>query len=404
MVVKGAPLRSDSRIAIVCGGGGITGGVFEVGALRALDEALGGGIVNTADTYAGASAGALIATLLAAGLTPREMEQVIVRGARNRRRLPALKRTSVYGIDRGAWMRSAAKLPLVMAKGFATSLLPGDQTGLADALFEGMGALPSGIFTNAPLAAFVEDILKQLGKPLSFAELDKQLLITAVNVDTGHRAVFGTPGSRDISIPQAVRASAAVPLMFHPVRIADQDFIDGGVERNLPVDVAIEAGAHLIIAINPLVPVVNDPRSDDSLNRGFRYLSDRGLPAVADQVFRMLVRSQVLYGLKAMRERFPEVDIVLIEPEAHDWTMFSYHPMRYSVRASLAQHAYDMTRSRLARDEELLTRVFARHGLVFDARRMGKVTTERERRKKSPLVRLLNRLPRGGGGDSGDLL
>jgi NTE family protein len=402
MVVKGAPARADSHIAVVCGGGGITGGVFEVGALRALDEALGGGVVNNADTYAGASAGALIATLLAAGLTPREMEQVIVRGARNRRRLPALKRTSVYGIDRRAWLTSAARLPWVMARGFATSLLPGDQTGIADALFEGMGALPSGIFTNAPLASFVEEILRQLGQPLSFAEFHKQLLITAVNVDTGHRVVFGAAGARDIPIPSAVQASAAVPLMFRPVRIDDQDFIDGGVERNLPVDVAIDAGAHLIIAINPLVPVVNDPRSEDSLNHGFRYLSDRGLPAVADQVFRMLVRSQVLYGLKSVRERFPEVDIVLIEPEAHDWTMFSYHPMRYSVRSGLAQHAYDMTRSRLARDEERLQHVFARHGLDFDARRMGKPAGAREARKRSRLVRLFDLLPGGRGG--GDLI
>ena len=330
------------------------------------------------------------------------MDQVIVSGSRNRQRLPALKRGNVYGVDKVAWLSSLARLPLVMAKGFATSLLPGDQTGPADALFEAMGALPSGVFTNAPLAAFVEEILQKLGQPLSFADFPRQLLITAVNVDTGGRVVFGAPGSRDIPIPQAVQASAAVPLMFRPVRIQDQDFIDGGVERNLPVDVAIRAGAHLIIAINPLVPVVNDPRSEDSLNRGFRYLSDRGLPAVADQVFRMLVRSQVVYGLKAMRERFPEVDIVLIEPEAHDWTMFSYHPMRYSVRQGLAQHAYDTTRRRLVRDEAKLQRVFARHGLDFDARRLGQTDEEREGRKRPALVRLFARLPGGSGG--GDLL
>lgn len=402
MVVKGEAPSKGSRVAIVCGGGGITGGVFEVGALKALDQALGGGVVTNVDCYAGASAGALIATLLAAGLGPADMEQVIVRGARNRRRLPPLKRTSVYGLDTGAWLATLAKLPLVMGKGFATSLLPGDQTGLADALFEAMGALPAGIFTNKPLADFVETILRQVGEPTSFAKLRKQLLITAVNVDTGGRVVFGTAGAKDIQIPRAVQASAAVPLMFRPVRIQDQDFIDGGIERNLPVDVAIQAGAHLIIAINPLVPVVNDPRSEDSLSHGFRYLSDRGLPAVADQVFRMLIRSQVVYGLREMRERFPEVDIVLIEPEAHDWTMFSYHPMRYSVRQSLAGHAYDMTRRRLLRDEDKLRRTFARHGLDFDARRMGRPESARSKRKRSALVRLFAALPGGRGG--GDLL
>ncbi len=97
-----------------------------------------------------------------------------------------------------------------------------------------------------------------------------------------------------------------------------------------------------------------------------------------DQVFRMLVRSQVVYGLKAMRDRFPEVDLVLIEPEAHDWTMFNYHPMRYSVRERIARHAFDQTRDRLVRDADELERVFARHGLDFDPSRL---TAGRSRRR-----------------------
>lgn len=404
MIVSGRPEGRRSKIAVVCGGGGITGGVFEVGALRALDQALGGGIVNNADVYAGASAGAIIATMLAAGIPPEDMDQVVVRGSRNRLRLPPLKRTSVYSVDPLSWISAGAKLPWLMGRGFLSSLLPGDTTGVPDAVFEALGGLPSGIFTNAPLGRFMEGILRQLGLPLTFDEFPRELLVTAVNVDTGSRVVFGGPGSRDVPIPLAIRASAAVPLLFQPVRIQDQDFIDGGVERNLPVDVVVEAGAHLVIAVNPLVPVVNDPRSEDSLKSGFRYLSDRGMPAVADQVFRMLVRSQVLYGLKAMKEKYPEVDLVLIEPEAHDYTMFSYHPMRYSVRSKLAAHAYDSTKNRLHRDSEHLERVFARHGLEFDARRLGPTKHARGSKKPSRLVRVLEALPGLGGEKSNGFL
>jgi NTE family protein len=401
--VKHGP--KGSKVAIVCGGGGITGGVFEVGALRALDEALGGDAVNHADVYAGASAGALVATLLAAGLPPQDMDQVIVSGARNRLKLPALKRTSVYGIDMAGWALALGRLPVAMSTGFLRSLLPGETTGAADAMYEALTCLPAGVFSNEPLARFVEEGLRKLNKPLSFEEFGKELLITAVNLDTGHRVVFGAKGSRNISIPQAIRASAAVPMLFTPVRIDGQDYIDGGVERNLPVDAAVEAGASLVIAVNPMVPIVNDSRTGGSLGTDFRYLRDQGLPLVADQVFRLLIRSQVVYGLRQVRQQHPEVDIVVIEPEAHDWTFFRNHPMRYSVRQELARHAYDRTRQRLLRDSETLTRLFDKHGLDFDPRRLG----ERKARRASDTGRLgwmrgLEMVPGLGrllGGDSG---
>ena len=386
--------RKSGKLAVVCGGGGLTGGVFEVGALRALDIALGGGVVNAADCYAGASAGALVATLLAAGLTPQDMDDVIVRGARNRRRLPPLKRTSIYGMDLSMWLRAAGRLPIAMTRNFAASMMPGDAARPVDAFFDALGMLPPGLFTNEPLAEFVETVLRRVGHGTSFEALGKELLITAVNIDTGHRVVFGEAGMRDVPIGKAVQASAALPLLFRPVRIDEQDFIDGGIERNLPVDAVVQHGASVGIAVNPLVPVVNDPRSADGAIVGSgRYLSERGLPAILDQVFRMLIRSQVVYGLQAVRDKFPEVDIVMIEPEAHDWTMFSYHPMRYSVREKIAEHAFEMTRDRLNRDAEHLRRVFARHDLDFDIKRLGKRRRGDSAGAAKDVFRRLERLP-----------
>jgi predicted acylesterase/phospholipase RssA len=368
--------------------------VFEVGALRALDVALGGGVINSADCYAGASAGALVATLLAAGLTPQEMDDVIVRGARNRRRLPPLKRTSIYGIDLRMWALAAGRLPVAMVRNFAASLMPGDAARPADAFFDALGMLPPGLFTNEPLAQFVETILERLGRGTDFESFDTELLITALNLDTGQRVVFGEAGMRDVPIGKAVQASAALPLIFRPVRIDGQDFVDGGLERNLPVDAVVQHGATLVIAINPMVPVVNDPRNlDGAIAGGRQYLSDRGMPAILDQVLRMLIRSQVVYGLQAVRDRFPEVDIVMFEPEAHDWTMFSYHPMRYSVRERIAAHAFEETRDRLIRDRDELTRTFARHDLDFDVKRLGRRRRRDGVRAVKKLFQRLERLP-----------
>src|SRR5829696_3856312 len=66
-----------SRTALVLGGGGVTGGVYEIGALRALDLLAVNRTVNQFDVYVGTSAGAFVAALTANGVTPEEMMRVV---------------------------------------------------------------------------------------------------------------------------------------------------------------------------------------------------------------------------------------------------------------------------------------------------------------------------------------
>src|SRR5258706_1590162 len=71
--------KKPSKTALVLGGGGFTGGVYEIGALRALDLLAENSNVNNFDVYVGTSAGAFIAALSANGVTPEEMMQVVTR-------------------------------------------------------------------------------------------------------------------------------------------------------------------------------------------------------------------------------------------------------------------------------------------------------------------------------------
>src|ERR687883_1601307 len=66
-----------SRTALVLGGGGVTGGVYEIGALRALDLLAVNRTVNEFDVYVGTSAGSFVASLVANGVTPEEMMRVV---------------------------------------------------------------------------------------------------------------------------------------------------------------------------------------------------------------------------------------------------------------------------------------------------------------------------------------
>src|SRR6201995_2112527 len=68
-----------SKSALVLGGGGFTGGVYEIGALRALDLLSVSRTVNQFDVYVGTSAGSFVASAVANGITPEQMMQAIVR-------------------------------------------------------------------------------------------------------------------------------------------------------------------------------------------------------------------------------------------------------------------------------------------------------------------------------------
>src|ERR1700750_751831 len=69
--------RRSSRTALVLGGGGFTGGVYQIGALRALDLLSSNRSVNQFDIYVGTSAGALLASLAATGVTPEQMMRTV---------------------------------------------------------------------------------------------------------------------------------------------------------------------------------------------------------------------------------------------------------------------------------------------------------------------------------------
>jgi len=69
---------NKGKIAVVCAGGGITGGVYEIGCLRALDEILVNKSVVDFDMFVGISAGSMIASALSFGVTPDLMFKTLI--------------------------------------------------------------------------------------------------------------------------------------------------------------------------------------------------------------------------------------------------------------------------------------------------------------------------------------
>src|SRR3712207_8352576 len=70
------------------------------------------------------------------------------------------------------------------------------------------------------------------------------------------------------------------------------------------------------------------------------------------------------------RERYPGVDIVLIEPEPDDELMFETNIMDYTSRIDVARHGFQSVTVKLAEDYDELREVYRRHGIEISATRV----------------------------------
>ncbi len=360
-----------SKTALVLGGGGFTGGVYEIGALRALDLLSVNRTVNQFDVYVGTSAGAFVAALTANGVTPEEMMRVV------NRQVP----TPFRDIDIGQLLRpnilefakKGALLPL-RALQVARELGPRlGQVSLMDVALGLAEGLPSGLYTGSGIEQYMRTVLSDPDRSDDFRMLDNELYLTATDLDTCDRVVFGSPQWDDVPISTAVRASTALPMVYAPVRVRDRELIDGGIVSTTNLDIAVEAGAKLVIVINPMVPYVNDfSRAGGLLGRP-RHVSDMGLPQVGYQVLKLLAYQRLHEMAKQWEQRYPGIDILLIEPEPDDQLMFQTSIMNFTSRVAIARHGFESVTLRLAEDYDRFQAIADRHGFEISPTRVRKV-------------------------------
>jgi predicted acylesterase/phospholipase RssA len=184
------------KIVAVFGGGGAKA-TAQIGAQRALKVA---GLTPT--EYIGTSLGAVVACAFAAGM---DADTVLAR-------IGGIRREDV-----------AVNRPFLLLRAlFLDSLLkPG------------------------PL----RETFERLIPARRFQELAIPLTVTAVDVASGELVLFGHRG-RDVPLMDALAATTALPLYYPAVEIDGRRYLDGGLRAVLPLEVAAEAGADLVVAVN----------------------------------------------------------------------------------------------------------------------------------------------------------
>jgi len=397
---RGKPRRRRTRrskTALILGGGGFTGGVYEIGALRALDLLAVNRTVNQFDVYVGTSAGAFVAALTANGVTPEEMMRVV------NQQVP----TPFNDVDRGTLMKpnalesaqSAALLPLRLL-GLTRSVLGHLRSASLIDLAVGLAeALPSGMYDGRGIESYLEAVLGDPDRANDFRLLENELYLPTTDLDTCERIVLGGEEWDDVPISRAVAASTALPMVYKPVEIKGRHLVDGGLRSTTNVDVAVEAGAEFVIVVNPLVPYVNDFQKviPTMLGSRVRRVRDMGFPQIGYQAFKLLAHQRLHEDVGRWKEQYPGVDIILIEPDPNDELMFETNILNFTRRVEIARHGFESVTLKLASEYNDIKAIAAKHGIEIEATRVRKVVAKfaKDRERAAGWRRILEQTTAG---------
>jgi NTE family protein len=254
------------KIAFV-GSGGAARGLAHLGVLKACEEL---GILP--EIFVGASAGALVGATYGQDIPLDVMMDGYRLPWRRRHTGPRLHMSSFLGMP-----------------------------DLKD--FLDPGYLGSGLFSIDKLERYLASFL-----PINdFRKLPNPVFVTAVDIDSGKRVVFGPGYEDDVPVSQAVAASCCVPGLFRPYRIGKRYFLDGEVVRTLSADLAVSAGADVVIISNIYRP------EDEHEDR--RLIARRGAHAVLRQSLNILLSEKERRGVDLLSRVYPKVTFIDIAPD-----------------------------------------------------------------------------------------
>ena len=274
------------RIGLVLSGGGARGAAH-IGVLQVLEE-----LHIPIDAIAGTSMGALVGGAYASGMSVAQM----------RERIKVIRTADVVNDDppRTEWSERRKR---------------DDQANFLGPEF-GVGkdglSLPKGVVSGVGLDALLRGFV-QLRNVVHFDSLPIRFRAVATDIETGHMRVLESG-----NMASALRASISIPGLFEPVPIGDRLLVDGGLSRNLPVDVARQMGVDVVIAVNLGTPLLRRDQIGSVLG-------------VSAQVINILTEQNVQRSLAELGE-----SDILISPELGDYSSIDFDHMPDTVELGAA--------------------------------------------------------------------
>lgn len=218
------------RICLVLSGGGARGAAH-VGVLEALEQ-----LHIPVDCIAGTSIGAIIGGLYAAGMSTKDLDQIL----------------QTRDLQASMGNQQQRSLLSYQEKQNQLQYIVQAEFGYAD----GRAFFPQGIIAGNDPSRILNDLTLLTDPNQNFSKLPIPFKAVATDIDTGKMVILDHG-----NLAEALRASMSVPGVYPPVHFQGHTLVDGGLVRNLPVDVARGMGADIIIAVNvgtPLTPLGNE--------------------------------------------------------------------------------------------------------------------------------------------------
>ena len=352
---------SGPRIGLCLCGGGITGAMYEVGCLAALEDFFDGFYASDFDAFVGSGAGASVAVALAGGLRASRLYRALLDPADD---FFSLRRQHLFGFDVDEWRRVFSTVFGASRRALASVFASPLEANVWHELERFIDSLPAGLFSLEPYERFFAEFMERRGIGSTFADLPKPLALVAHDLDAGERTVFGRAPYVDLPVARAVLASSAIPLLFAPVRVRDRDYIDGGLGDVAHLDVAIELGADEVLIINPMVPIRSEVEARDipTGHGRMKRVRDKGMLWVYNQSFRIRGDARLRAGLTRYRAENPGTSIHMLEPDPSDATLFMHSPMNFAARRAILTHAYTTTYQMLRVPSSALRQLIERRG------------------------------------------
>lgn len=262
--------EENLKIGLALSGGGAKG-FAHIGVLKVLEEA---GI--QVDVISGTSMGAVVGGLYAIGYTPTMLEDI------------ALNNDWEELFD--------SQAPRQFQSFFQKRYQ--DRTLLNFPFKEGEVKLPQGLVQGRKIAMLLYRLTIPYHSQSDFTKLPIPFAAVGTDLATG-KGVHLNRGY----LPEAIRASIAIPSVFEPVKIDSTHFVDGGIARNIPASDAIKLGADFVITSDvglPIEPV-------DSL----------------DTFIDILLQSVGFGRKKSDEEQLAKTDL-LIKPDVANYSTFDF--------------------------------------------------------------------------------
>ena len=247
----------------------------------------------------------------------------------------------------------------------------------------GQGAAVRDLHGRRHRGSTCATVLSDPDRTDDFRLLEPELYLTATDLDTCERIVFGAEGWDDVPI-SARRTrldGAADGLRAGPGQ--GRELVDGGIVSTTNLDIAVEAGAKLSSwSTRSCRTSTTSPRRSRRCSAAPRRVSDMGFPQIGYQAFKLLayqrlheMARQLGAALPGRRHR-PDRAGARRRADVRD--------VRHELpaRVDMARHGFESVTLKLAADYEHYREICERHGIEISATRVRKVVKHFARRAR----------------------